>query len=157
VGQVDKSNPLLVLSRGNILECLGLVNNHIGSYIQSSWWMKFLIQSGSTRTFLVQCIANGHSLQAHPWWMKVLIQSGPPRAFMVHCVPNGNFMPIQCPKSLFGSLCSRWPFLTLNSRFTWVDFQKAPINRIYICHIYPEPKKYYSKLGFHADSHYQYW
>jgi hypothetical protein len=86
-------------------------------------------------------------LQAHPRWMKVLIQSGPPRAFMVHCVSNGNFMPIQCPKSLFGSLCSQWPFLTLNSRFSWVDFQKAPINKIYICHIYLESKKIYSKVG----------
>jgi hypothetical protein len=108
---------------------------------------------------LVQCIANGHSLQAHPWWMKVLIQSGPPRAFVVHCVPNGNFMPIQCPKSLFDSLCSQWPFLTPNSHFGLVHFQKAPINRIYILQIYPKSmasKKYNSKLGLYADSHYQY-
>jgi hypothetical protein len=97
-------------------------------------------------------------LQAHPRWMK-----GP--------------HPIWTPKSLYGSLCSQWQFhanfsalraflvhYVPNGHFwPWIAvlvgwiFQKAPINKIYICHIYLESKKIYSKVGLHADSQYQYW
>jgi hypothetical protein len=79
--------------------------------IRGEW--KVFIQSRPPRAFLVQFVLP-MAIPCKPirgeW--KVFIQFGPPRAFMGHCVPNGNLMPIQCPKSLFNSLCSQWPFFS---------------------------------------------